>query len=77
MTPGAARPVMSGGMRPVLIRIVRFAADGLTPYEAYCLADTEAGSAGMKKRWRCDNYQHKTDGMRRHKRRLEARKSNS
>lgn len=28
MTPGAARPVMSGGMRPVLTRIVRFAADG-------------------------------------------------
>lgn len=43
-----------------------------TPYEAWYLADIEAGSAGMRKRWRCDNYQHKADGMRRHKRRREA-----
>lgn len=39
-----------------------------TPYEAYELADLEAGSAGRRKRWRCDNYQHKTDGMKKHMR---------
>ena len=38
-----------------------------TPYEAYyLLSEAEIGSAGRKKRWRCDNYQHKTDGMRKH-----------
>lgn len=42
-----------------------------TPYEAYFLADTEVGSAGKKKRWRRENYQHKTDGMRRHEKRRE------
>lgn len=28
--------------------------------------DIEAGSAGAKKQWRCDNYQHKTYGMKMH-----------
>ncbi len=37
-----------------------------TPYEAYWLYDIGAGRAGLKKRWRCDNYQHKTDGMTKH-----------
>jgi len=36
------------------------------PYEAYHLNDTEAMSAERKKRWRRDNYQHKTDGMHKH-----------
>ncbi|MDE7326969.1 MAG: hypothetical protein K2N63_11985 [Lachnospiraceae bacterium] len=43
-----------------------------TPYEAYFMADMEAGSAGQNKRWRCDNYQHKTNGMIRYKKRREA-----
>ena len=41
-----------------------------TPYEAYYLWDIEACSAGRKKLWRCENYQHKTDGMRKHKKKL-------
>ncbi len=40
-----------------------------TPYEAYFIIDTEIGSAGLRKRWRCDNYQHKTNGMKKHMRR--------
>ena len=40
-----------------------------TPYEAYYLEDIEAGSAEEKKRWRRDNYQHKTDGMIKHNKR--------
>ena len=41
-----------------------------TPYEAYLLlADAKMNDAGKRKRWRCDNYQHKTDGMRRHENR--------
>ena len=32
------------------------------------MIDTEAGSAGMRKDWRQQNYQHKTDGMKKHKR---------
>lgn len=43
-----------------------------TPYEAYYLLDMEIGSAGEKKRWRRENYQHKTDGMRRHRKRRDA-----
>lgn len=43
----------------------------LTPYEAYYMIDTEAGSAGMRKDWRRQNYQHKTDGMKKHKRQKE------
>ncbi|EOS23635.1 MAG: hypothetical protein K1W27_01200 [Lachnospiraceae bacterium] len=43
-----------------------------TAFEAYALADVEAGSAGLKKRWRCDNYQHKTNGRKRHERRRKA-----
>lgn len=42
-----------------------------TPHEAYFMADTEAGSAARRKRWRQDNYQHKTDGMERHRRHRE------
>lgn len=34
-----------------------------TPYDAYILNDTDAG---IKKRWRCDNYQHKIHGMIKH-----------
>ena len=37
-----------------------------TPYEAFDLYSSEAGRAGIKKRWRCDNYHHKTNGMARH-----------
>lgn len=40
-----------------------------TPYEAYFLTDMEAGRAGLRKRWRCDNYQHKTNDMKKHMRR--------
>lgn len=43
-----------------------------TPYEAYFLFDMEIGSAGERKRWRCDNYQHKTDGLRKHEQRRNA-----
>ena len=42
-----------------------------TPYEAYYLSDVEIGSAGEKKLWRRENYQHKTDGMRKHKKHRE------
>lgn len=42
-----------------------------TPYEAYCSIDVEAGSAGWKKDWRRKNYQHKTEGMKKHKRKRE------
>lgn len=42
-----------------------------TPYEAYYLIDTEIGSAGGKKNWRRYNYQHKTDGMRKHQKQRE------
>lgn len=34
-----------------------------TPYDAYILNDTDAG---IIKRWRCDNYQHKIHGMIKH-----------
>lgn len=44
-----------------------------TPYEAYYLEDVEAESAGIRKRWRRENYQHKTDGRKRHQRRRELR----
>lgn len=37
-----------------------------TPCEAFYLADTEAGSAGARKEWRRKNYQHKTDGAKKH-----------
>lgn len=37
-----------------------------TPYEAYDRIDSEADNAAIKKRWRCDNYQHKTNGMTKH-----------
>lgn len=40
-----------------------------TPYEAYYLSDIESGSAGKKKLWRRENYQHKADGMKKHKKR--------
>lgn len=39
-----------------------------TPYDAYHLNDVGAGSAEQKKRWRRDNYQHKTNGMIKHHR---------
>lgn len=39
-----------------------------TPYGAYFLEDFEAGSAGERKFWRRKNYQHKTDGRRKHER---------
>ena len=42
-----------------------------TPLEVFFITDTETGSAGRRKLWRCENYQHKTDGMRKHKRRRE------
>lgn len=45
-----------------------------TPYEAYVLLDMDAGSAGRRKFWRCENYRHKADGMRKHKKRIEAMK---
>lgn len=45
-----------------------------TPYEAYFLSNMEIDSAGRKKLWRCENYQHKTDGMRKHKRRRDIMK---
>ncbi len=44
-----------------------------TPYEAYWLAETGAGSAGERKLWRRENYQHKTDGMRKHEKRKQNR----
>lgn len=31
-----------------------------TPYDAYVL---NGADAGLRKRWRCDNYQHKANGM--------------
>lgn len=40
-----------------------------TPYEAYFLKDMTIKSAGARKRWRKENYQHKTDGEMRHRRR--------
>ncbi|MDE7206190.1 MAG: hypothetical protein K2N90_03360, partial [Lachnospiraceae bacterium] len=43
-----------------------------TPYEAHFLSDVETGMAGWKKRWRQENYQHKADGMRKHKMRRDA-----
>ena len=43
-----------------------------TPHEAYFLEDMEVGSAGRKKLWRRENYQHKTDGMRKHEKRRAA-----
>lgn len=43
-----------------------------TPYEMYFLADTDAGSAEGKKRWRRDHYQHKTDGGIKHDTRRKA-----
>jgi len=43
-----------------------------TPYEAYWQNDIEAGSASIKKRWRCDNYQHKTNGMVKHEARRDS-----
>ena len=42
-----------------------------TPYEAYYFMEMEVGSAGYRKDWRRRNYQHKTDGMRKHKRKRE------
>lgn len=39
-----------------------------TPYEAYYMIDMEVGSAEWKKAWRQENYQHKTNGMKKHKR---------
>lgn len=38
-----------------------------TPYDAYERNSIGGTSAILKKRWRCDNYQHKTNGMIRHK----------
>lgn len=43
----------------------------LTPYEAYYMIGMEAGSADRKKAWRQKNYQHKTNGMKKHKRKKE------
>ena len=43
-----------------------------TPYEVSFLSDIEINSAGRKKHWRRENYQHKTDGMRKHKKRRDA-----
>ena len=43
-----------------------------TLYEAYILLDIDASSAGRRKFWRCENYRHKADGMRKHKKRIEA-----
>ena len=37
-----------------------------TAYEAYWLNDIEAGSSHLRKQWRRENYQHKTNGMLRH-----------
>lgn len=42
-----------------------------TPYEAYLQSDIEMESAGERKYWRRKNYQHKTDGARRHEKRRE------
>ncbi|MDE5598151.1 MAG: hypothetical protein K2J04_09985 [Lachnospiraceae bacterium] len=36
------------------------------------MLDIDAGSAGRKKFWRCENYRHKVDGMRKHKKKIEA-----
>ena len=35
------------------------------------LADIRMNSAGERKRWRQDNYQHKADGMKKHRKRRE------
>ena len=43
-----------------------------TPYEAYFLAEPEIAGAGERKLWRRMNYQHKTDGKRKHQRYREA-----
>lgn len=47
-----------------------------TPYEAYdyllLLADMESNSAERRKEWRRKNYQHKTEGMKKHKRKKES-----
>ncbi len=37
-----------------------------TPYDAYELEYINGEPASLKKRWRCDNYQHKAGGMARH-----------
>lgn len=37
-----------------------------TAAEAFFMIDVEAGSAGTKKQWRRNNYQHKTNGRIRH-----------
>ncbi|EOT27404.1 hypothetical protein C805_01512 [Eubacterium sp. 14-2] len=42
-----------------------------TPLEAYNIIDTEADSAIRKKDWRRKNYQHKMDGMWKHKKQRE------
>lgn len=42
-----------------------------TPYEMYFLADMEANSVADRKYWRRKNYQHKTEGMKKHKRKKE------
>ena len=42
------------------------------PYGTYfMLADIRMNSAGERKRWRQDNYQHKADGMKKHRKRRE------
>ncbi|MDE6619567.1 MAG: hypothetical protein K2K74_03575 [Lachnospiraceae bacterium] len=37
-----------------------------TPYDAYELEYINGDPTSLKKRWRCDNYQHKAGGMARH-----------
>lgn len=39
-----------------------------TPYDVYWMNELKSLSYGVNKRWRCDNYQHKTNGMVKHKR---------
>lgn len=43
----------------------------LTPQEVYFMEDFEVESAGWRKDWRRRNYQHKTEGLRRHMKRKE------
>lgn len=72
MIRGLVPPAENGWTKPAVIQTVHIAACAQTAFEAYALADVEAGSAGLKKRWRCDNYQHKTNGRKRHERRRKA-----
>ena len=41
-----------------------------TPYEVFFRAKEGISNAELRKRWRRDNYQHKTDGRKRHENRL-------